>query len=116
MKAEGVILELDSKVIKKIEEEFGIGTPKTDPIFGTYEHFEDKQESQLCKFHNTPLDEDICLEIKSNLFKMLSSRPTRGEEVSEFPSVDSCAPGNQLKHLFLVQQNVQTRNTWGRHH
>jgi hypothetical protein len=58
MKVEGVILELNYKVLQKIDEEVGIG-PETDPIFGTYEHFEDNREPQLCQFYNTRLDADI---------------------------------------------------------
>jgi hypothetical protein len=102
MKAEGVILKLDSEVVKKIDPEVGIGT-KMDPIFGACEHFlEDNREPQLCKFCDTRLDEDICLKIESHVFKMLSLRPTRGEEVSEIPSMDHCAPGNQEEVAILL--------------
>jgi hypothetical protein len=100
MKVERVILELNSKVLKKIDKEVGIG-PETDPVFGTYEHFEDNREPQLCQFYNTRLDEDICLEIESHLFKILSS-PTRGAAVSEIPSIDYCAPGNRKGVTILL--------------
>jgi hypothetical protein len=92
MRAEGVILELSSKEVNKINEEVGI-QPETELIFGAYEHFEDGREPQLCQFCNTRLDEDICLEIESHLFKLLSKQ--RGEEVADVPSIDYCAPSNE---------------------
>ena len=96
----GVILELSSKEVDKINEEVGI-RPETEPIFGTYEHFEDGREPQLCQFYNTRLDEDICLEIESHLFKLLSKQ-RRGEEVSEMPSIDYCAPSNEKEITILL--------------
>jgi hypothetical protein len=99
MRAEGVILELSSKEVNKINEEVGI-RPETEPVFGTCENFEDGREPQLCQFHNTRLDEDICLEIESHLFKPLSKQ--RGEEVADVPSIDHCAPSNKKGMTILL--------------